>query len=164
MTAIAENENKQNQVKMESSAPSVQTEAKAPRTWDELSSAERNYLKALSKEVYGSSSKAKKLIEEGFSELLTEETTEYVPGKTEEEEGTTRQVRVPLKRIDGAFQSVTKHHTTESVKTTMLFIKAKRDEIRALIKKQQEEADAKRKQAELTNQVQQQLAGSANGF
>lgn len=137
------------------------TQATPVRTWDDLSHAEREELKALSKEVYGASSRAKKLVDQGYLELLTEETTEYVPGKTEEEEGTTRTVKIPLKRKDGAKQSVLKRHTVDSIKAEMVDRKAKLDQIRAIIKKNQEEAQAKKKQEELTKHVHERLAGSA---
>jgi hypothetical protein len=140
----------------------VETTTQAPvRTWDDLSHAEREELKTLSKEVYGASSRAKKLIDQGYAELLTEETTEYVPGKTEGEEGTTRTVKIPLKRKDGAKQSVITRHTVDSIKAEMLDRKAKLDEIRAIIKKQQDEAKEKKAKDQLAQHVHERLAGSA---
>jgi hypothetical protein len=122
-------------------------------------------LDALSKDVFGSSSRWKKLVERGYVEPLTEERTEYVPGKTKEdgteEEGTTRQVQVPVKRHDGASLMVQKRHSVESIHVYMLGRKAKLDEIRAMIKKQQDEARAKQEAAAEADRVIARAAGSA---
>lgn len=133
---------------------------KAMSTTD-MSRADRDELNALSKEVFGASSKWKKLIERGYVEMITEETTELVPGKTDEEEPTTRKVQVPVKRHDGALQFTTKHHTVESIKEYMLERKVKLEAVRAQIKKMQEEAAAKKAADELKKKVHADLHGSA---
>lgn len=143
----------------------MENEFVAGRTWDQLSHAERDEMKALSKEVYGASSRCKKLIDDGYAQLLTETVTEYVPGKTKEdgteEEGTTREVQVPLKRADGAKQSVITRHTVDSVRKEMLDRKAKIAEIRAIMKQQQDEQQAKRQKEALMREVHEELQGSA---
>jgi hypothetical protein len=122
---------------------------------------EREELNALSKEVFGATSRWQKLSNKGYSELLSEEVTELVPGEKEEDEGTTKQTRVPIKRADGGFQSVTKHHTVESVKEYMLQRKEQLNLIRAELKRQQDEAKAKKEKQELMKKVGEELAGSA---
>ena len=117
-------------------------------------------LNELSKEVFGSSSRWHKLVTQGYAELLTEEVTEFVPGEKEGDEGTTRKVSVP-KLHKGIKQSVTRFHTVESVHELMKARKAMLDQIRAEMKKAQEEKEAKAKQAELTKNVHEELSGSA---
>lgn len=150
---------------MEANETPTQTENKtSSKTWDQLTYGEREELKALSLAVYGASSRAKKLIEQGYYQLVTEETTEYVPGKTKEdgtEEGTTRKVNVPVLRKDGAKQSVLKRHTVDSIRAEMIDRKAKIEEIRAIMQRQKDEALAKKKQEELSKHVHEELAGSA---
>lgn len=132
------------------------------KTINELTRAEKEELKALSKEVFGASSRWVKMIEKGEAELITEETTEYVPNPEDEsKEGTTRKVNVPVKRDDGAFQFTTKRHTVDSVKQYMLDRKKKIEEIRAEIKKQQDEARAKREKENQARLIQQESGGSA---
>lgn len=87
--------------------------------------------------------------------------TEFVPGEKEEDEGTTRQVQVPVKAKNGALQSTTERHTVESVKKFMLERKEMLDNIKAQIKKQQEEAKAKKELEEQALKVHEELHGSA---
>jgi len=121
----------------------------------------KDELNALSKEVFGASSRWQKLIGNGYTELVTEEVEEVVPAEKEGEEPTTRKVRVPLKNAAGMHQSVIKYHTVESVREYMLDRKKMLDQIRAQIKKQQDEARAKKEQEELTKKVHDDLQGSA---
>lgn len=122
---------------------------------------EREELNALSKEVFGVSSKWQKLVNKGYSKLITEETTEYVPGATDNDEGTTRKVQVPVKRKDGAHQSTTQHHTLASVRQYMLERKEMLEKIRAEMKRQQDEKKAKEEQERLAKKVHEELQGSA---
>lgn len=131
------------------------------RTINDLTREEKNELNVLSKDVYGASSRWQKLINKGYTKLLTEETTEYVPNEDESKEGTTRKVQIPVKRADGALQSVQTYHTVDSIKTEMIDRKAKLDEIRAIIKKQQDDARAKKEQERLAKKINEELQGSA---
>lgn len=131
------------------------------KTIDDLTREEKNELKTLSKDVYGASSRWQKLVNKGYAKLVTEETTEYVPGKDENEEGTTRKVQIPVKRKDGAHQYVHTYHTVDSIKTEMVDRKEKLDQIRAIMKKQREDAMAKQEQEQLAKKVQQELGGTA---
>lgn len=132
------------------------------RTVNDLTREEKAELSALSKDVYGASSRWQKLINKGYDRLITEETTEYVPNAEDEsKEGTTRKVQVPVLRKDGAKQSVRTYHTVDSIKAEMIERKAKLDEIRAIIKKQQDDARAKKEQGKLANTVHRELSGTA---
>lgn len=137
-------------------------ENKMERTINDLTREEKNELNALSKDVYGASSRWQKLINKGYTKLFTEETTEYVPNAEDEtKEGTTRKVQVPIKRKDGALQSVMTYHTVDSIKAEMIDRKAKLDEIRAILKKQQDEARTKQEQEDLSKKIHQELGGTA---
>lgn len=126
-----------------------------------LSRTERDELNALSKEVFAASSRWQKLVNKGYPKLLTEEVTELVPGEKEGDEATERKVRIPLKRHDGAMQSTTEYHTVESVKSFMIERKAMIDGFKAQLKKQQEDAQAKKEQEALELKVHNELQGSA---
>lgn len=134
---------------------------KVSKNVNQLTSEEKSELKALSQEVFGASSRWQKLVDRGYTELVTETTTEFVPGEKEGDEGTTREVQVPVKTANGAHQYVTKRHTVDSIRDYMLERKAKLDEIRAEIKRQQDEARAKKEQEALVQKVHQELQGSA---
>lgn len=131
------------------------------RTISDLSRAERDELNALSKDVFGASSRWQKLVNKGYAELKTTEVTELVPGKTDEEEATERKVMVPLKTDFGAHQSTHLHHTVESVRAFMVERKKQLDEIRAEIKRRQDEARAQREKEQLVQKVHTELQGSA---
>lgn len=133
----------------------------AGRGTSEIGRAEREELNALSKEVFGASSRWQKLVNNGYGKLLTEEVTELVPGKTDEEESTERKTQVPLRRADGAMQSVQEYHTVESVKAFMLERKAQIDAFRAQLKKMQEEQQAKKDKEALLQKVHDELHGSS---
>jgi hypothetical protein len=121
----------------------------------------REELSALSKEVFGASSRWQKLINNGTPELVTEEVTELVPGEKEEDEPTERKVNVPVKRKDGAHQYQLKRHTVDSVREYMLVLKKKQEEFRAMIEKYQEEARKKQEQEKLEKSLQEEAGGSA---
>ena len=125
-----------------------------------LSKAEREELNALSLSVYGVKSRWQKLVEKGYPELLTEETEELVPAEKEGEEPTKRTVRVPVLK-NGSQQYTLKRHTFESVKQLLTEQKTRMDEIRAQIKKLQEDAAEKKKQEELAKKMNEELGGSA---
>jgi hypothetical protein len=118
-------------------------------------------LDTLSKDVFGTSSRWQKLIGKGYSELVTEEVEEKVPAEKEGDEPTTRKVRVPVKNKHGMHQSAVVRHTVESVREFMLQRKEQLDRIRAAIKAQQEEAQAKKEQEQLAAKVHEELQGSA---
>jgi len=144
------------------SVPSVQTEETKPsKSIDQLTREERAELNALSKDVYGASSRWQKLVNAGYNKLITEEVTEFVPAEKEGSVGTTRKVQVPVKRSDGALQSVLTRHTVDSIRAEMTDRKAKLEEIRAILKKQREDAKAAQELKQLSQKVQQELGGTA---
>lgn len=121
----------------------------------------REEMNALSKEVFGASSRWQKLLTKGYPKLLTEEVEETVPAEKEGEEPKVIKVQKPVLRADGAKQSVQAYHTVESVKEMMLALKVKRDEFLAMIAQQQKEQEEAKKKAELQEKVQSELAGAA---
>lgn len=151
---------------MEASAETPKAAApRDERALHEVKGAERDELDALSKEVFGATSRWQTLVKKGFSQLLTEEVQEYVPGETKEDgtvgEGFTRMVQVPIKRKDGALQSVMKYHDVSSVRVYMLERKAYLDKIKADIKRMQDEEKAKKDAEALAKRVHQEAQGSA---
>lgn len=134
----------------------------------EISKNVRKELDALSKEVFGTSSRWQKLVNKGYDELVTEEVTETTPAEKEGDEPTKKQVQVPVLTASGAKQYVRKHHTVESVKEFLGVQKIQLDLVRKQIAQLQEEAKAKqeeekaKKEAEdRAKQIHQQLSGSA---
>ena len=117
-------------------------------------------LNALSREVFGASSRWVKLIENGYHKPVTETVTEFVPDEAHPEGGTNRQVEVPVKH-KGIPLSRVERHTVESVHTLLLDLKAKRDTFLAEIEQRRQEEEAKKAQEKLQKEVNEQLMGSA---
>lgn len=118
----------------------------------------RDELDTLSLEVFGTKSRWKKLLDRGYTELLTEEVTEYVPGE-DGKEGETKKVNVPVKR-NGMSVYVTKYHTVESVKETLLKLKEQKEKLQEEIRKMQEEQAKREAEKELAAQVQKEAGGN----
>jgi NAD(P)H-flavin reductase len=128
------------------------------KTISELTREEKDFLKNLSREVFGASSRWQKLVERGYEDLVTEETTEYVPNdKDPDAEGTTRQVNVPVLK-NGMKHSVIKRHTVDSIRQYMIDRKAMLDKIRAMMEEQRKAQLAKE---DFQKRVQGEGAGSA---
>lgn len=119
-------------------------------------------MNALSKEVFGSSSRWQKLVNKGFAELVTEEVEETIPADENGENGGVEVVRKPVLRSDGAKQSVMTRHTVESVKELMLKMKSARDQYLARLKTSQEEARKAQEAQAAAQAVHKELAGSAS--
>lgn len=156
----------QNQVEkapVETSA--VEAAPRDERQLWEVRGEEREQLDALSKEVFGASSRWQSLVTKGYSELVTEEVEEYVPEATDKDgkvtPGFNRKVRVPVKRKDGALQSTKKYHDIKSVTIYMLDRKAQLDKIKAEVKRMQDEARAKKEADALAKRVHEDAQGSA---
>ncbi len=118
---------------------------------------EREELKALSKEVFGVPSRYRKLY--ATQELITHKVAETVPGENGEPD-TTKLVEVPLLQ-NGVKQYRSKYRSTEEVLQLLRDFKVKRDEYMAQVKKQQEEAKAKKEAEEKLKRIQEDLTGSA---
>lgn len=118
-------------------------------------------LNALSKDVFGVSSKWQKLVEKGYAELITEEVTETVPPEKEGDQPTTKTTNVPVLTESGGQQSILKRHTVESVREFMLERKKSLDILRALLKKQHEDRLAKAKEEEQAKKLNEENAGNA---
>lgn len=120
----------------------------------------REALKALSKEVFGASSRYEKLFE--YDHVLTHKVKETVPGENGAPD-TEREVEVPLmaKGTTKVKQSVRKYRSVEEVMQVMLDFKAKRDAFIAEMKAQQEAAKAKQEADAKAKKLQDDLGGSA---
>jgi len=118
-------------------------------------------LNALSKDVFGVSSKWQKLVEKGYAELITKEVTETVPPEKEGDEPTTKTSQVPVLTESGGKQSIWKRHTVESVREFMLERKKTLDVLRELLKKQHEEKLAKAAEVEQAKKLNEENAGNA---
>lgn len=122
-----------------------------------LSRAEREELKALSKEVFGVSSKYQKYIE-GIRVLRTREVTEEVPGENGAEP-TTRTAQVPV--LEGlAKQYDLKRYSFEECRDMLLNFKTQIAAIKAEQKRLQDEEAAKKAQEALQKEVQNKIGGS----
>ena len=117
----------------------------------------REELNALSQEVFGASSRWQKLLNKGYSKLVTVEVLETVPSEKEGEEPQTVKVTRPV-LLNGVPQSTQERHTEESIREAMLDLKQKRDEYLATVKRLKEEKEAR--QAAL-NKVQSSGTGVA---
>lgn len=117
---------------------------------------ERDQLKALSKEVFGVSSKYQRFLE-GVAEVITHEVDEEVPGDAP---ATTRKVRVPTLTANGVKQTRIKRYTFQETLDLLLSFKAQRDAMSKAQLDQQAAAAAKKVQDELQKKVQDELAGS----
>ena len=119
-----------------------------------ITRAEREELNALSKEVFGVSSKWQKFFK-GVSELYTKTVKEVVPGDKGAPD-TTKEVTVPV-LLDGAKQYKTKAYSVDECRTLLLQAIAQRDAYLAEMKKQQE-------LAEIAKKVQEQAAGKSTSL
>lgn len=123
--------------------------------------AQREELKKLSQEIFGASSKWKKFLDNGTKELVTMKKVETVPGENGAPD-TQKEVDVPI-LFNGVKQYRQKYYTVESLLELFQGLKKKRDEFMAMIKKQNEEAQAKKLAEEQAKKVQDELGGSALG-
>lgn len=97
---------------------------------------------------------------EGFSEMVTEEISEIVPGEDGKPD-TERMVKVPVKRADGAMQFVQKYHTFESVLVYMKACKVTLDNFKVQMAQKAADEKAAKEQEETNKKVQEELSGSA---
>lgn len=114
---------------------------------------EREQLNALSLELFGASSRWRKLVDHGFEEPVTEEVTEYVPNEQDPDKGENRQVKV-LKLRDGMAHSVVKRHTPDSILQYMKELKHLNEQRKIQIEKMKEE-QAKQKAADAKKAIQE---------
>lgn len=124
-----------------------------------LTKEEREELSTLSKEVFGTRSQWHKMITKGMPELITKKVVKDVAneaGEIVQEESTEA-----ILTTSGRQQFSTKYYTVESVMEYMLALKAQRDEIIAMINKQNEERKAKAEQEKALMEVNNQGGGSA---
>jgi hypothetical protein len=99
-----------------------------------------NELNQLSKEVFGSTSRWRKLVEEGEQRLVTEQITQFDP-EANNGEGEEKKVTIASLHHSTNGGKLYKHYlhryTTETVKELMIAVKAKREEFMVQLKQQQ---------------------------
>lgn len=121
---------------------------------------ERKELNALSKEIFGSSSRWKKILDKGLPELVT-----HKVAKTETIDGveTTKEVEEALlaPNTTKVRQYTQKYYTLETLTAWMKDLKQKRDEYLAKVKKEEEERKAKEEQDKMLNKTHEEFGGSA---
>lgn len=103
-----------------------------------LPRAQREELNALSKEVFGVSSKWQKFLDKGTTELKTRKTIEIVPG-VDGAPDTEKEVVIPDLAPNGTKQFYQKYYTLDQVRQLMVDSKTQMDNYRAAMKKQQDE-------------------------
>lgn len=135
----------------------VTTQTAAKRDFSNPTRKERELLSTLSKEVFGSPNRYKKLYE--YDELVTNKVEEVVPGENGAAD-TTKIVDVP-KLYNGVKQYVRKYRTSDEILVLLKDFKVKRDTFMAEHKKSQEEAAAKKVVEDQAKKLQEELAGSA---
>ena len=125
-----------------------------------------NEMNQLSMQAYGTKSRWRKILDYGMPELVTEETTEYVPSSDGEGEGTTRQIQVPVKLRSASgremLQSTIKRPSADQVKEMMLKIIKQKEDFQEMLKNFQE-SQAKLKVEKEAQSEATLLAGTAAG-
>lgn len=126
----------------------------------EINRKQRQELNALSKEVFGTSSRWQKVVDKGYLELLTEEKEVEYPSTTGGE-NVKNMTKVPVLTSFGAQQIKRIYHTVESIKEYMLEQKKAMDNVRAQIAQIQEQERKKKEQEALALKLNQENAGRA---
>lgn len=124
-----------------------------------LSREERQELNALSKEVFGATSKWLKYINQGHPVKATTTVKESVP----QDDGTEKLVEKQVAKLlpHGAEYRIMKYYTISEVKAMMLDLKEKITAFKEMLKQQEVERQAKETAAKLAKAVQSQAGGSA---
>lgn len=123
----------------------------------------REELNALSKEVFGSSSRWQKLVNQGYAKIVTEEVEETTPSEVEGEAPKTEKVTKAV-MIGNSYQSVLTRYTVEGVREFMLKQKTRMDEYKAAVAKLQADAKAAQEKADLAKKLQEDAGGSAGSL
>lgn len=124
-----------------------------------LTKNQRKELSDLSQEVFGTRSRWQKMVTKGNSELITRKVTEIV--EAESGDPKTVEKTVPVLTASGVQQFENKYYTVEGVKEYMIALKKQRDEILALIQKQNEERKQKALEEAALLKLQEENGGSA---
>lgn len=114
-----------------------------------------NELNALSKQVFGSTSKWKKMIEMGVTEPLLEDTKHLTIDKDGKEQ--TQMIKTNVLHKDHIPLSRLKHYTVESVREFMLTILDRRKQVEDTINR----LEAQKKTDAATKYVQETASGTA---
>jgi hypothetical protein len=121
---------------------------------------QRKKLDALSKEIFGVSSRWQRLLRDGQEQLLTRKTVETIPG-VDGKEPTTQEIDAPVLTEYGAKQFYLKQYTIEEVETLLLGYKKQLDDFKEARQKQLEEQAAQKAKEEAIKKVKDAAQGSA---
>ena len=121
---------------------------------------EKETLKQLSKEFFGSSSRWQKMLTDGIREVQTRTVVENVPGENGAPD-TQKTVKVPVTDARGNKQFYQRYFTPETLMAFFLEVKQKRDEFIEEFKKQQALEQAKKAEEARAQKLQEELGGSA---
>lgn len=124
----------------------------------------RQELNKLSKEIFGSSSKWQKFVNNGEA-VPVMETVKVLDGKTEEVREEQRQLVYHGPNGGELAKFEIKRYTAETIVERMLLMRSQREQVRAMIKKLQEEEAAKKAQEAAQKEATDAVAsvsGSAN--
>ena len=119
-----------------------------------------NKLKELSKEIFGASSRWRKILDDGVTTAVTRQVVkEKAPG----EEGTEDTYTTVHVEENGIKQYYVKRYTLDSLLEYLLDVKSKRDAIMAQLKALQDEQKAKAMAEKAKNEALDEAKGSAHG-
>lgn len=112
-------------------------------------------LNALSKSVFGTTSKWRKMMELGVSEIVQEDTKKLVVKDGKEEYET---IKTPVMHKDQLVVNRLKRYTIDEVREFMLMVKDRQEQFREAMKRVEEEQKAK---AAAKQTVAEEASGSA---
>lgn len=117
-----------------------------------------NELNALSKEVFGSTSKWRKMMEKGVAELVEEDTKKLVIKDGKEVTETVKTPKLYVGKSGGELhQHILKRYTVEEVREFMLMVKDRREQMKQAMKL----AEEHRKAEAAAKQVAERASGSS---
>lgn len=123
-----------------------------------------NEMNELSKEVFGSVSKWRKILEKGETRILTEEETIYNPEPKEGEQEVTKRTVATLHHGPNGGKLVkheTYRYTVEELKARMLEVKSQRIKLLEAMKKQEEIKEAAKEIEDNTKLIISKSSGTA---
>ena len=116
-------------------------------------------LNELSKEVFGSKSRWRKLVDRGSAEVVMEDTTRL------HADGSKETVQTPVMHVGANGGEVQQQqlvrYTPESIKEKMLFMKKQRDEMFATLLKQQEDQKAAKEGLKAQEQAKNMVSAAS---
>lgn len=116
-------------------------------------------MNALSKAVFGSSSKWRKMVEKGVHELIEEDTTKLTIKDGKEEKENVKTAKMHVGSNGGELHQYTlKHYTVEEAKEFLLTVLDRRTQLQEAIKRLEEQ---KKAQEDLKQAVGEAISGTS---